>query len=1359
MANERPSGESPRTILDFLAKNVGANSMVALRQDDSTPLLKPLQGRLQAGKYQLQGEIARGGVGVVLKGHDTHLGRDVALKVVREEFADHAEVMQRFIEEAQIGGQLQHPGIVPVYDIGLHEGRPFFTMKLIKGRTLAALLVEKGESRRRLLTIFEAVCQTMAYAHSRGVIHRDLKPANVMVGAFGEVQVVDWGMGKVLKSGGVEDERRAVKSQETIVATLRSAPGSIGSQSMVGSVMGTPGYMPPEQAMGDVEKMDERSDVFSLGAILAEILTGLPPYTGTNHEIIPRAARGELAECLARIDSCDADDELKALCRACLMPARQARPRNAGELAERVGGYLAALEDKARAAQVQAAEERVRAVEAKRKQRLTLALAASVLVTALVGGGGLWWVRSQAAAREARLREQFQAAVLEAGRAADPTEALSAAARARDLLAQSAAAPPASSIAELERVESLARTTQRRAQVERENAALLAELERARGPRAEDDRFSVDWQAVDRAYATAFSKLGLAPDSGTVEEAAAALSTRGDDVALAAALDDWTSIRRELGATPGATRLREVTTRLDGDPARGTLRAALMSEDTGTLEKLAHDANVTVMEPRTIQLLGQALMQLDRPGAARELLLRAHDAHPDNFLIALYLARAYYREAGGATGELQRLSLRFHLVARALRPGDYIANVELAQQYLNAQEYDRAEKLFRDLMATRPTDAILLGELALVMGMSGRAEEAESQFRAALRLDPEAAWVRRQLAGFLLGRERLDEAVVELERLIAGHAVPAWTYFLLAQAREHQGRLPEAREAVRRASELQPHSASGLTFAAERWRDLGDLPAATSTLRRAIEIDPKRARAHAVLGLALQQTEDLDGAAASLRRALALESDPKVRAPYRYWLGATLVQQRDFEAASVELEGAIEGLPSLADAHVLLGRTRRSRGRLQEARDGLLRAVALCPGDAGGLTAIGGELSDEGEFAGAVSALRSVIQLDPKLAQAHLFLGITLRKMGDRDGAVDALRRALASARDSRARAGARTELSGVLLDKGDLDGAIAEAEGAISEDPKFARAPLALARARLRQARVPEARAALRRALELASGNAALLTDIGGLMGDIGELAEALSALRSAVEMDPTSALALRLLGITLAKSGDADGAIAALRRSIAVERDPAAQFTMHMILGDLLLNRGDADGSLAAYTKAVEWGPENPFARFVLAVAKLRTGPPGRWPAVLAGREEPADWSEALAVAELAVSQAKDHAGALRLYRRGFEGNPAIMDVPEQTLVYNAACAAALVGATEHGQALKWLRAQLVMLDKALATNPGFVAAQLAYWKQDPDLRSVRDAKDLSEDFRTFWADLDALLTRAGKLAPNVAGSGGVK
>src|SRR6478736_10105848 len=180
---------------------------------EPSPIVRPLPHTDATLRYRIDGEIARGGMGAVLMGRDPDLGRDVAIKVLRDDLGGRPEMVRRFVEEAQIGGQLQHPGIVPIYELGTFaDRRPFFSMKLVRGQTLAELLADRPSPEAelpRFLSIFEAIAQTMAYAHTRGVIHRDLKPSNVMVGSFGEVQLMDWGLARVLPRGGVIDDERA----------------------------------------------------------------------------------------------------------------------------------------------------------------------------------------------------------------------------------------------------------------------------------------------------------------------------------------------------------------------------------------------------------------------------------------------------------------------------------------------------------------------------------------------------------------------------------------------------------------------------------------------------------------------------------------------------------------------------------------------------------------------------------------------------------------------------------------------------------------------------------------------------------------------------------------------------------------------------------------------------------------------------------------------------------------------------------------------------------------------------------------------------------------------------------------------
>ena len=296
---------------------------------------------LQVPGYEILGELGRGGMGAVFKGRDPELGRELAVKVLLERHHDDPRTVERFLEEAQVGGQLQHPGVVPVYEAGrLPDNRPYFTMKLVEGQTLAALLEERDTPARdlpRFLQIFQQICQALAYAHSKGVIHRDLKPANMMVGAFGELQVMDWGLAKVVRGRGV----RTVRSE---TAEAKSAAGS---------VVGTPAYMAPEQACGDVDGLDERCDVFGLGAILCEILTGAPPYRGKDvGELLRKAARADLTDAFERLDASGADADLVKVAKACLAAESAARPRDAGAAAAAMTAYLAGVQERLRKAEL-----------------------------------------------------------------------------------------------------------------------------------------------------------------------------------------------------------------------------------------------------------------------------------------------------------------------------------------------------------------------------------------------------------------------------------------------------------------------------------------------------------------------------------------------------------------------------------------------------------------------------------------------------------------------------------------------------------------------------------------------------------------------------------------------------------------------------------------------------------------------------------------------------------------------------------------------------------------------------------------------------------------------------------------------
>ena len=218
----------------------------------------------------------------------------------------------------------------------------------------------------RFLSIFESIAQTMAYAHVRGVIHRDLKPSNVMIGRFGEVQVMDWGLAKVLpENRKTADEREKTPEPAVPVSVIHTArSGSDADASTMGSVLGTPGYMAPEQARGEIAAIDERADVFGLGAILCEILTGEPAFVGRSAaETLRKAGRGDLGEAFARLDACGAGVELITLAKNCLAPEPEDRPRAAQQVSERITAYLTSVQERLRQTEI----ARVQAERARRR--------------------------------------------------------------------------------------------------------------------------------------------------------------------------------------------------------------------------------------------------------------------------------------------------------------------------------------------------------------------------------------------------------------------------------------------------------------------------------------------------------------------------------------------------------------------------------------------------------------------------------------------------------------------------------------------------------------------------------------------------------------------------------------------------------------------------------------------------------------------------------------------------------------------------------------------------------------------------------------------------------------------------------
>jgi len=348
--------------------------------------------------FEIRSELARGGVGVIYLAQEKSLKRVVAVKVLQRQFRDQPPVVQRFLEEAQITGQLQHPGIPPIYRAGwLEDGRPYLAMKLIKGQTLAER-IEHGPP-VNVLAVFEAVAQAVGYAHAHGVIHRDLKPQNIMVGSYGEVQVMDWGLAKLIDHGAGAGEAPAVRTQ---MFDPRDEPEAMDT--LMGSVLGTPAFMAPEQAAG--ERVDQRSDVFGLGAVLCTLLTGRPPFDGVMPRLVLlNAAQGRTEAAFRRLDTCGADPEVIQLCKKCLSLSPADRPGDANAVAQEVAALRSAAEARARQAELDRVRLAVITSEQRKRRRLSLFIVAVLFLGLITTTGLAWWASRERDEKERQRQE------------------------------------------------------------------------------------------------------------------------------------------------------------------------------------------------------------------------------------------------------------------------------------------------------------------------------------------------------------------------------------------------------------------------------------------------------------------------------------------------------------------------------------------------------------------------------------------------------------------------------------------------------------------------------------------------------------------------------------------------------------------------------------------------------------------------------------------------------------------------------------------------------------------------------------------------------------------------------------------
>ncbi len=1068
--------------------------------------------------------------------------------------------------------------------------------------------------------------------------------------------------------------------------------------------------MAPEQAGGDVERVDRRADVFGLGSILCEVLTGQPAYTGRSQaEVVGRALRGDTGEALSRLDACGAESELISLAKDCLAVEAEDRPRDAGVVAGRVSAYLTGVEERVRQAELARAQADARAEEERKRRKLALALGAALVALTAVGGGGAAMYLQQREAEASRLAVAMRGAELLRDQArrdpmGDPEKwqaAAVAAERAADLLGPMV--DPGSS----RRVRTVREEIRQSAEAAGSDAKLVQAATDIRAAETDDPDGSVS----DAAYAAAFRRAGLDIDAMGPAVVGARIRARppGVATALAAALDDWAGERRRARPADEAAWRRPIEAARAADPdatrdrLRGIWSHADLKAQRGPLLDVAKQADPRTWPPASLTLLAGALYRAEERDAAVDLLRRAQVHQPGDVWLNYALARLLELMNPPRVEE----AIAYYTAARALRPE--IAH-ELAHLLESRGRNDEAAAVFADLVRLRPAEARhrfcygrLLKDRGDAAGAAAAMESSLTAQREATRLQPEYAPAHANLGNALRGQGKLAEAVAEFRDAIRLQPDDAMYHVLLADALRGQGKLAEAVAEFRDATRLQPDAAQPHVGLGALLCDVKhDYTGAEAEFRAAIRLRPGQADTHGSLGKALQGQGKLAEAVNEYREALRLRPDLTMAL---FNLGEALTTQRKTEEAIALYREAIRLRPGVAWPHVHLG-------------------AILC--------------DVRHDYAGAAAEFRAAIRLQPDLARAHNNLGIALSRQGKWDEAIAAYREAIRLQPDD---AETRTNLGAILCDeKQDYAGAEAEFRAAIRIKPDLARAHHDLGVALRGQGKLEDAVAAFRAAIRIGPEYAEAHTHLGDALFAQGKRVEAEAAFRKAVQLKPDDHYSHDWLGYVLMVGGRNEAAIPEFRRAIELKPDYAKA---HLNLVATLNKLGRTNEAIAAQREMIRIKPKDGAEGLVLAETAYQLKRYGAGARLYAGA-----FASDPGLAEDMTSGNRYNAACTAAQAGSGRGE----DRPPPDEVEKARW---------RKQAVAWLQADLAAWVKRLEGGKpaarSSIARTLAHWKEDADLNAIRDPGALSVlppdeqvACRKLWSDVDALLEKSRGARP---------
>ncbi|QDU61710.1 Serine/threonine-protein kinase PknD [Planctomycetes bacterium Pan216] len=926
------------TEADGGSRRESTNREQRSRASDEAGTLSSLDQLNGKPRYELKKELARGGLGRVWLAQDQHIARNVAIKEVLPG-RQSGVTLDRFYQEAQITGQLEHPGIVPVYELGMKpDGKPFYTMKLLRGRTFESAIREYHELPRddpnrviklnELLDVFVGICNAMAFAHNKGIIHRDLKPANVMVGDFGEAIVVDWGLATIMHSQRDPLQPMVASEEDTdgsrVSITLRGS----GSQTMAGTIMGTPKYMSPEQAEGRIEELDERSDIYSLGAILYDILVGSPALNGASlQEILTKVIRGEF-EPPKRIIR-DVPAPLNAICLKAMALEADDRYANAKEIAEDVLRWKA--REPVSAYPEPWWQQANRWLRKHRTLVLSTVAAASVVVIGLVA----WNI--QEAQRIAAIRDEATRRFNE-GQAAFYSGDLNA--------------------AQLQLGQSLALVS---------DEPMLEELH---GP-------------IDELLGKATALLAEEDAREEAQERLARFEELRDEALFhgtrVGGLDDTTSVLQTRDAATEALQIFSKGAETGFEPDQHIDH--LTDQERQEVREAQREMVMLLADAIAFPLPGQQ-PQERRENAAEALTLLVMAEKLGTPFRSLYLRRADLHANLGQRAESAEALAK----AEGIEPANAFDYFLLGFRAYDLDKFNTAIGFFKEAL-NRDTDNFWAQYfLGLSLYKTEQYRAASIAFTACLAQRDDFLWtyLLRGVANSNAGDAKAAEAdFAEAMRIDKDEY---GIYVNRGSAYFNQGRYDDAIKDFKRAIAINPDSYRAYFNLAMTYRKMGRFEDALDRFDDAIQRAPEVAEVYGNRGLLhLEDLKDQQAAAADFENAIrfAVPGSSQL-ANYRIYRGKIFHDRRQFEAALAQYDEALKQNDEVALVHYARGQALFELRRFQEAREAFDRFMETSDDEVTKAYVDRGSLREAlGDVQGAVEDFTLALAADERTPAMH----------------------------------------------------------------------------------------------------------------------------------------------------------------------------------------------------------------------------------------------------------------------------------------------------------------------------------------------------------------------------------------